>query len=74
MKSLTPEQAYAAMQHFIEHYYSFRKEISDDVSDLLSDMQLLGDHRPADSGLWPAWERAIDKAKRDGGIYIQLTK
>ncbi|MFN8547495.1 MAG: hypothetical protein U0527_05865 [Candidatus Eisenbacteria bacterium] len=74
MKSLTPEQAYAAMQHFLEHYYSFRKEISDDVHALLSDTQLMADGRPVDGAIWPAWERAIEKAEKEGGIYIHLTK
>ncbi|MFN8547492.1 MAG: hypothetical protein U0527_05850 [Candidatus Eisenbacteria bacterium] len=74
MKSLTPEQAYAAMQHFLKHYYSFRKEVSVDVLDLFSDTQLLSDGRPADGAIWPEWEQAVEKAKKEGGIYIHLTR
>lgn len=64
MTTLTEEQAYAAMFHFLEDFY-FRTK-SDDVGSLLGSMSILPDGRPADQALAGDWQKAM-KFAIDGG-------
>ena len=63
MKTMTEEQAYAAMYHFLDQYFQATK--SDDVGSLLSSMSLI-DGEPADSAIAGDWENAVAFALAGG--------
>lgn len=69
MTTLTDEQAYAAMFHFLEDLYSRTK--SDDVGSLLGSMSLLPDGGTADSAIAKRWQKAV-KFAIDGGKAANL--
>lgn len=60
MRTLTEEQAYAAMFHFLDDFYSRTK--SDDVASLLGSMSLLADGGPADPAIAVDWREAVTLA------------
>ena len=64
MNTLTPDQAYAAMYQFLDHYYQLTK--SDEVGNLLSSMSLLPDGLPADSAIAEDWQDAVQFALNGG--------
>ena len=55
---LTPLQAYAAMQLFLEDY--FQKTSSDSLGSLLGSMSFLEDGHTADPALWVDWTEAVN--------------
>jgi len=64
MTTLTDEQAYAAMFHFLEDFYLRTK--SDDVGSLLGSMSLLSDGGPADPAVAEEWQEAVKFAVEGG--------
>jgi len=58
MSTLTEEQAYAAMVHFLDQLYSRTK--SDDLGALLGGMSLLPDGSTADAAIAYDWQEAIE--------------
>ena len=64
MKTLTDEQAYAAMFRFLEQFYDRTK--SDDIGGLLGDMAIMPDGGNANPVVRRDWEDAIRYAL-DGG-------
>ena len=69
MATMTDEQAYAAMFHFLEDLY-FRTK-SDDVGSLLGSMSLLPDGGTADPAVAKDWQKAVQFAI-DGGKAANL--
>ena len=63
MKTMTEEQAYAAMYHFLDQYFQQTK--SDDVGALLGGMSLL-DGEPVDAAVAGDWEDAVEFALAGG--------
>lgn len=61
MKSLSEQEAYAAMFAFLEHRY--RLTGSDDLAALLGSMSLLPGGGTADPVLWEDWQNAIKEAE-----------
>lgn len=66
MATITTEQAYAAMFFFLEDLYSRTK--SDEIGGLLGGMAFLNDGRPSDPAIWTEWQRAVEKAVKDGVV------
>ena len=64
MTTLTAEQAYAAMFHFLETFWESTK--SDEVAGLLGSMALLQDGKPADAAMWNDWNKSVDYALSGG--------
>ena len=69
MKTLSEQEAYAAMFAFLEYHYSLTK--SDDLGALLGSMALLPDKSPADPAIWEEWLEAIEKAA-SGNVNLNL--
>jgi hypothetical protein len=68
MDTLTIQQAFEAMQLFLEDYYERTR--SDDVGALLGDLQGMEDGAPADPAAWQEWmacaKKVIDRGcKKD---------
>jgi len=61
---MTSEQAYAAMYFFLEDMYARTR--SDELGGLLGDLSLLGDGLPADRAVAADWQRAVEKAMKEG--------
>jgi hypothetical protein len=61
MKTLSFQEAFAAMSLFLEDYYE--QTHSDDVGALLGDIQLLEDGMTADPAVWEDWLACVDKIK-----------
>jgi hypothetical protein len=59
--TLTPLQAFNAMQEFLEIY--FKKTASDSIGALLSCMQFLEDGQTADQALWEDWISSLKDQK-----------
>jgi len=57
MGTLTTDQAYRAMLHFLELYYNSTHD--DGVGALLGGMAILEDGKPADPALWAEWLKVI---------------
>ena len=64
MKTMTEQQAYAAMFHFLEEYWKRGK--SDDIGGLLSSMLMLQDGSTADPAMANDWQQAVDYALKGG--------
>jgi len=64
MKTMTDEQAYAAMFHFLDQLWERTK--SDDIGGLLGDMSLLPDGSTADPAVAIEWQEAVDFALAGG--------
>jgi hypothetical protein len=64
MITLTEQQAYAAMFHFLDDFY--RRTNSDDVGSLLGSMSLLADGGPADPAITEEWREAVRFAIEGG--------
>ena len=64
MNTLTEEQAYAAMFHFIEQYYNRSKW--DVLGMLLGSMSLLQDGSTADPAVAAEWHEAVEFALQGG--------
>ena len=61
MKTLTFQEAFTAMQLFLEDYYE--RTHSDDVGALLGGIQLLEDGMTADPAVWDEWLKCVDKVE-----------
>ncbi|MFM8872152.1 MAG: hypothetical protein ACKOJI_02100 [Phycisphaerales bacterium] len=61
MKTLSEQEAYAAMYAFLERWY--RATGSDDVAALLGSMATLPSGGTVDPALWVDWLDAIEAAK-----------
>ena len=59
MDTLTIQQAFEAMQLFLEDYYE--RTQSDDVGTLLGDLQCLEDGILADPAAWQDWMNCVKK-------------
>ena len=57
--SLSLQEAYEAMFRFLEDYYSLSN--AEDVSCLLSIMQILEDNSTADPAIWKDWLDSVKK-------------
>jgi len=66
MRSITEEQAYAAMFHFLEAFYRRGNSESEEVSNLLSWMSVLPDGGSADPAMMYHWRRSVDFALKGG--------
>lgn len=65
MKTMTEQQAYAAMFYFLKQYYERGK--SDEIGGMLGGMSLLADGSPADPAVWRDWMDAVEYAVKGGG-------
>jgi hypothetical protein len=74
MITMTPEQAYAAMFYFLEDLYG--RVPSDEIGGLLGGMSLVADGLPADSAVSADWQRAVQKAMKEGnaGLAFRIVK
>ena len=70
MKTLSEQEAYAAMYAFLERWY--RATGSDDVAALLGSMATLPSGGTADPALWLDWLDAIEAAK-SGSVRTDMT-
>ncbi len=64
MITLTEEQAYAAMFHFLDDFYNRTK--SGDVASLLGSMSLMADEGPMDRAIAVEWRAAVKFALEGG--------
>jgi hypothetical protein len=64
MKTLTDQQAYAAMYYFLKQIWERTK--SDDLGGILGDLSVLPDGTPADPAVPKDWNRAIEYALNSG--------
>lgn len=64
MKTLTDEQAYAAMFYFLERYWE--REKSDEIAMLLGGMSILQDGGTADPAYLQDWNEAVEFALNGG--------
>jgi hypothetical protein len=64
MKTLTEEQAYAAMFYFLRQLFERTK--SDDLGGFLGAMSTLQDGSVADPAVLDDWHKAVDYALGDG--------
>jgi len=73
-EQVTIEQAFHALHYFVQTYWE-RVERPDELSDILSDTQILkSDLGPADPGSWSDFLKAIDQAREEGPPFMILTK
>jgi len=61
MKTLTIQEAFAAMRVFLESYYEQTQ--SDDIGALLGDIQLLEDGMTADTAAWEEWLASVSQVQ-----------
>jgi hypothetical protein len=64
MNTLTDEQAYSAMFHFLEGLYARTK--SDDLGGFLGSMSPLADGSTTDPAIKKDWDEAVDFAIKGG--------
>ncbi|MBS1910952.1 MAG: hypothetical protein JST22_03105 [Bacteroidetes bacterium] len=64
MKTMTDQQAYAAMYQFLLGYWERSNFL--EVGDLLSIMSLLPDGSPADPAITDDWQQAVEYALQGG--------
>jgi hypothetical protein len=64
MDTLTIQQAFEAMQLFLEDYYE--RTQSDDVGALLGDLQFMEDGVTADPATWQDWMDCVKKVTGSG--------
>lgn len=69
---ITKKIGYEAMLYTLAEYY--KNSGSTDLTDILSGGEYWkGENRPADSAFWHYWIEAIEKVKRDGPMYKELS-
>lgn len=61
MDTLTTDQAYHAMLHFLELYYNSTHD--NGIGALLGGMAILEDGKPADPALWAEWLKVVSRIK-----------
>ena len=64
MDTLTIQQAFEAMQLFLEGYYE--RTQSDDIGALLGDLQFIEDGVTADPAAWKDWSACVKKVTESG--------
>lgn len=67
LRPLSQLEAYDAMRHFIEAYWERGLKSSDDIANLLSNIDrsgLWGNGSPNDPAMWGDWLEAVAQAKR----------
>lgn len=60
-EKITMEEAFKAMFVFLDNYYD--RSGGGELADVLSDIQILKDGRPADPAQWNDWIIAVNSAK-----------
>ncbi len=68
---ITEKEGYEAMLHMLKSYWELTG--SNDLTDILSGGEYLNDGTPADSAMWEYWQEAIEKLKKEGPIYKELS-
>lgn len=61
LRTLTELQAFDAMVAFLEAYWQMRGKSSEDIANLLSDLDrnVWATGLPGDPATWPDWQRAV---------------
>jgi len=70
--TITINEAYKAMYLYLENLYEMTG--SDDLAGFLGSMSLLKDGNPADDAVWSDWLDAIDKARMNPNIDLNIKK
>ena len=70
---ITKKEGYEAMLYAIKAYWE--NSGSNDLTDILSGGEYWsGTNEPADSAFWEYWTEAIEKVKKDGPMFKDLTR
>ncbi|MBD3816762.1 MAG: hypothetical protein IE913_09990 [Halothiobacillus sp.] len=68
--TITIKAAYKAMYLYLENLYEMTD--SQDLAGFLGSMSMMEDDRPADDAVWEDWLDAVEKAKSNSDIKLQL--
>jgi len=70
--TITIKQAYKAMYLYLERLYDMTG--SDDLAGFLGGMSILEDGKPTDIAMWSDWLEAIEKARGNSNISLEIEK
>ena len=60
-QTITLREGFDMMREFLERYWVQGNKGSDDIADLLGDIDFSGDNPPLDAAHWEEWRRAYRK-------------
>lgn len=69
---LSYKESYEVMLHFLNNWLDLTDD--NDLTNILSGGVYWKDGEPGDSAFYEYWLEAIDKHKKDGPIYISISK